>query len=294
MQSNPAKADVYEQITNAIVSTIEEGADKYEMPWHALSIPLNATSRKPYRGVNVLMLWATAQKRAYTSNEWATYRQWQEAGAQVRKGECSTTVVFWKFYDRSEEQQEDVDAPEDRPRCFARCYHVFNASQVDGYVPQVAEQLPESARIENAERFFASLPAVVKHGGDRAFYSPMGDFIQMPPFAQFKSPEAYVSTKAHEFGHWSGSGSRLNRDLSGRFGDERYSMEELIAELTSCFVCADLRIQSEPRVDHAPYIASWLRVLKGDRKAIFTAASKAQEATSYLQRLAAVAQECAS
>ena len=294
MQSNPAKADVYEQITNAIVSAIEEGADKYEMPWHALSTPLNAISRKPYRGVNVLMLWATVQKQAYTSNEWATYRQWQEAGAQVRKGERSTTVVFWKFYDRSEEQQEDVDAPEDRPRCFARCYHVFNASQVDGYVPQVAEQLPESARIENAERFFASLPAVVKHGGDRAFYSPMGDFIKMPPFAQFKSPEAYVSTKAHEFGHWSGAVSRLNRDLSGRFGDERYSMEELIAELTSCFVCADLGIQSEPRVDHAPYIASWLRVLKGDKKAIFTAASKAQEAASYLQQLATLARERAS
>jgi antirestriction protein ArdC len=294
MQSNPAKADVYEQITNAIVSAIEEGAEKYEMPWHALSTPLNAISRQPYRGVNVLMLWASVQKEAYTSNEWATYRQWQEAGAQVRKGERSTTVVFWKFYDRSEEQQEDGDAPEDRPRCFARCYHVFNASQVDGYIPQVAEQLPESARIENAERFFASLPAVIKHGGDRAFYSPNGDFIQMPSFAQFKSPEGYVSTMCHELGHWSGAVSRLNRDLSGRFGDERYSMEELIAELTSCFVCADLQIRSEPRADHAPYIQNWLRVLKNDRKAIFTAASRAQEAASYLQRLATVADQRAS
>jgi len=294
MQSNPVKADVYEQITNAIVSAIEEGAGKYEMPWHALSAPLNAINRKPYRGVNVLMLWATAQKQAYTSNEWATYRQWQETGAQIRKGERSTTVVFWKFYDRPEEQEEDSDAPEDRPRCFARCYHVFNAGQVDGYVPQTAEQLPESVRIENADRFFASLPAVVKHGGDRAFYSPVGDFIQMPPFAQFKSAEGYVCTKAHEFAHWSGAPSRLNRDLSGRFGDERYGMEELIAELTSCFVCADLQIQSEPRVDHAPYISSWLRILKNDKKAIFTAASKAQEAATYLQQLAALAQECAS
>ena len=134
MQSNQAKADVYEQITNAIVSAIEEGAGKYEMPWHALFTPLNATNRKPYRGVNVLMLWATARKHSYSSNGWATYRQWQEAGAQVRKGERSTTVVFWKFCDRSEEQQQnDSDTSEDRPRCFARCYHVFNASQVDGY-----------------------------------------------------------------------------------------------------------------------------------------------------------------
>lgn len=294
MQSNRAKTDVYEQITNAIVSAIEEGAGKYEMPWHALSAPLNAANRKRYRGVNVLMLWATAQKRAYASNEWATYRQWQEAGAQVRKGERSTTVVFWKFYDQAEEDQEGSDVPEDRPRCFARCYHVFNADQVDGYIPKTPAQLPESLRIENADRFFASLPAMVKHGGDRAFYSPTGDFIQMPPFTQFKSPQGYVSTMAHELGHWSGAPSRLNRDLSGRFGDERYSMEELIVELTSCFVCADLQIQSEPRADHAPYIGSWLKILKNDKRAIFTAASKAQEAATYLQHLASIAQERAS
>ena len=115
MESNQAKVDVYEQINNAIVSAVEEGTGRYEMPWHALSTPLNATNRKPYRGVNVLMLWATAQKNAYTSNEWATYRQWQKAGAQVRKGERSTTVVFWKFYDRPEEQQEIQTAPKNAP-----------------------------------------------------------------------------------------------------------------------------------------------------------------------------------
>ena len=294
MQSNQSKADVYEQITNTIVSAVEEGVGKYEMPWHAQSAPLNAANRKPYRGVNILMLWATAQKHAYTSNEWATYRQWQEAGAQVRKGERSTTVVFWKIYHHAEEQQEDSDAPEDRPHCFARCYHVFNTSQVDGYIPQVAEQLPESERIQNADRFFASLPAVIKHGGDRAFYSPAGDFIQTPAFAQFKSSKGYVCTLAHECAHWSGAPFRLNRDLSGRFGDERYSMEELIAEITSCYICAELQIQSEPRVDHAPYLSSWLKVLKSDKKAIFAAASKAQEAASYLQQLAALGQECAS
>ena len=116
----------------------------------------------------------------------------------------------------------------------------------------------------------------------------------MPPFTQFKSPEGYVSTMCHELGHWSGAPSRLNRDLSGRFGDERYGMEELIAELTSCFICSDLQIQSEPRVDHAPYLGSWLKVLRNDKKAIFTAASKAREAASYLQQLAMLARECAS
>src|SRR5690242_8329258 len=199
------------------------------------------------------------------------------SGRAGPKGRTQHDGLFLEVLRRSEEQQEDSDASEDRPRCFARCYHVFNASQVDGYAPQIAEQLPESMRIENADRFFASLPAVIKYGGDQAFYSPSGDFIQMPAFTQFKSPESYVAVMCHELAHWCGASSRLNRDLSGRFGDERCGMEELIAELTSCFLCADLQIQSEPRVDHAPYLSSWLKVMKSDKKAIFTAASKAQE-----------------
>jgi len=291
---NQTNTDVYAQITNAIAAAIEEGAQRYEMPWHTLSTPVNAISHKAYRGVNVLMLWAAAKQRGYSAHEWATYRQWQEAGAQVRKGERSTTVVFWKFCDHSEEQQEDSDSTPNRPRCFARLYNVFNAGQVDGYTPADIPQLSPAERIENADRFFASLPGVVKHGGDRAYYSPAGDYIQMPPFAQFKSAAGYASTLGHEYAHWSGAPSRLNRDLSGRFGDERYSAEELVAELSAAFLCADLQIQSEPRVDHAPYVNSWLRLLGNDRRAIFTAASKAQEAVGYLQQLAAAAQERAS
>ncbi len=288
------KADVYQQITNAIIDAIEEGTPKFEMPWHSLSTPVNATSHKPYRGLNILMLWAAARKRAYSSQEWATYRQWQELGAQVRKGERSTAVVFWKFYGHSEEQQDEADVPEDRVRCFARCYSVFNAAQVDGYTPPMREQLPEKQRIEKADRFFGSPPGIVKHGGDRAFYSPGEDFIQMPRFAQFTSPEAYVSTLAHEYTHWTGAASRLHRDLASRFGSERYAAEELIAELGASFLCAELEIPSEPRTDHAPYIASRIRVLRKDKRAIFTAASKAQEAAIYLQQIASLAQERAS
>jgi antirestriction protein ArdC len=294
MFTNQAKADVYDQITNTIIEAIEAGTEKYEMPWHCLHNPINAITRKLYRGVNVLMLWATAQKLGYAASEWATYRQWQDAGAQVRKGERSTTVVFWKFLDRNEEQQDEAESQENRQRCFARAYNVFNAAQVDGYTPATPPQLSEAARLENADRFFAQLSAVVKHGGDRAFYSPAGDFIQMPEFSQFKSPEGYVSTFAHELSHWSGARNRLNRDLSGRFGDERYSAEELIAEIASCFLCADLQIRSEPRRDHAPYLASWLRVLRNDKRAIFTAASKAQEAATYLHSMASLSRERAS
>lgn len=259
MSTQPGKADIYEQITNAIATAIEEGTPTFEMPWHSLSMPVNATSHKPYRGVNILMLWAAARKQAYSSNEWATYRQWQELGAQVRKGEHSTAVVFWKVFDRPEEEQNETDIPEDRVRCLARCYSVLNAAQVDGYTAQIREHLPEAMRIENADRFFGNLPGTVKHGGDRAFYSPGGDFIQMPLFTQFKSPEAYVSTLAHEYTHWTGAPSRLHRDLSGRFGSEQYAAEELIAELGASFLCADLQIPSEPRIDHAPDVAFWLR-----------------------------------
>ena len=135
MFTNQAKADVYDQITNTIIEAIEAGTEKYEMPWHCLHNPINAITRKLYRGVNVLMLWATAQKLGYAASEWATYRQWQDAGAQVRKGERSTTVVFWKFFDRNEEQQDESESQENRQRCFARAYNVFNAAQVDGYDP---------------------------------------------------------------------------------------------------------------------------------------------------------------
>jgi antirestriction protein ArdC len=296
MLSKQTKVDVYEQITSALVAAIEEGTGKFEMPWHALSSPINAASRKLYRGVNILMLWAAARTYNYSSQEWATYRQWQEMGAQVRKGERSTIVVFWKFFDSQtkEEQQEEADDTPARPRCFARAYRVFNAAQVDGYEAKQENLLPESERIAQAEIFFQSLPATIKSGGDRAYYSPAGDYIQMPPFRQFKTPKGYVSTMCHELSHWSGAKSRLNRDLTGRFGDASYAMEELIAQISASFLCADLQIRSEPSGDDAAYVGSWLRILKNDKRAIFTAASKAQEAANYLKHLAELAQERAS
>jgi antirestriction protein ArdC len=296
MLSKQTRADVYEQITSALITAIEEGTGKFEMPWHTLSSPINAANRKLYRGVNILMLWAAARKHNYSSHEWATYRQWQELGARVRKGERSTLVVFWKFFDSQteEEQQEETEDTRARPRCFARAYHVFNASQVDGYESKPESLLSESERIGQADAFFQSLPATIKYGGDRAYYSPADDYIQMPHFTQFKTPEAFVSTMCHELSHWSGAKSRLNRDLSGRFGDESYAMEEMIAQISASFLCADLQIRSEPSADDAAYVSNWLTVLRGDRRAIFTAASKAQEAASYLKQLASIAQERAS
>lgn len=295
MLSKQIRTDVYEQITAALIASIEEGTGKFEMPWHAMSSPVNAANRKLYRGINILMLWANARKHSYSSNEWATYRQWNELGAQVRKGERSAIVVLWKFFDsETEEQQEDLDDAPARPRCFARAYHVFNAAQVDGYQAKPEKQLPESERIAQADAFFNAIPATIQYGGDRAYYSPAGDYIQMPPFAQFKSAEKYVSVLCHELSHWSGARGRLNRDLAGRFGDASYAMEEMCAQISASFLCADLQIRSEPSAADAAYVQSWLRILRDDRRAIFTAASKAQEAANYLKQLAALAQERAS
>jgi antirestriction protein ArdC len=280
------QADVYERITAAIIEAIEAGCQKYRMPWNAIAVmPANAATRRRYRGINILALWAAAMKQAYKTNLWATYQQWADLGAQVRKGEKSTTIVFWKFWDGEERETGDEsadDATDTRKRCFARAYNVFNADQVEGFrLPDVAE-LTEAERIDGAERFFQSTGAKIIEAGARACYNPTSDEIHMPPFSLFQKADYFYSTLAHEIVHWSGHPSRCDRELSGRFGSESYAAEELIAELGSAFLAAELQLESEPRTDHAPYVANWLQVLKNDKRAIFTAAGKAQQAVDWL------------
>jgi antirestriction protein ArdC len=256
------------------------------MPWHTSGrysfSPINAASKKPYRGVNTLCLWAAAQAKGYELGEWATYQQWQDRGAQVRKGEKATTVVFWKFA-LTETQDDAEEHPANGSRLlFTRGYSVFNAAQVDGYTPKPDAPAPIEERIASAESFFARIPARVVHQGNRAFYSPADDAITLPPFGAFFTPTDYYSTRAHETGHWTSAAGRCNRELGKHFGDNAYSVEELIAELTAAFTLAHLGLSSEPRPDHAQYIASWLKVLRTDNRAIFTAASKAQQAADYM------------
>jgi antirestriction protein ArdC len=259
---------------------------------------VNATGQRPYRGINSVVLWAVAQKRSYAHLQWATYRQWHELGAQVRKGERSTTVVFWKFFDeRSESEISDSDDEEQtkqQRRCMVRAYHVFNAAQVDGYVPPPVRQMSSSERVAHAEDFFSRIPAVVRHGGDRAFYSVTGDYIQMPVFEQFQSTESYYSVRGHESVHWSGAPGRCNRTINNRFGNPEYAFEELVAELGAAFLCASLSIHLEPRTDHAPYIANWLTALRNEKRFLISAASKAQQAADYLHQIAAAAKQRAS
>jgi antirestriction protein ArdC len=277
--------DVYRKVTDAIINSIEQGVGTWRMPWHTSGryafSPINAKSKKPYRGINTVCLWATAQAKGYERGEWATYQQWQDRGAQVRKGEKATLVVFWKFANDSSESQEGETSHSSR-LLFTRGYSVFNAAQVDGYTPKAESEISMPERIANAETFFQAIRADVRHGGNQAFYAPATDHIQMPPFPAFRDNLSYYSTLAHEHTHWTANTARCDRQLGKRFGDSAYSAEELIAELGAAFTCAHLGLSTEPRPDHAQYINSWLKVLKADSRAIFTAASKAQQATDWM------------
>ena len=239
-------------------------------------------SKKPYRGINTVCLWAGSQAKGYERGEWGTYNQWQDRGAQVRKGEKATTVVFRKFANTEAQEDSEERAATGSRLLFTRGYSVFNAAQVDGYAPKSDAGTPIEERIERAEAFFGRINARVVHQGNRAFYSPSDDAITLPPFAAFFTPVDYYSTRAHETGHWTSKADRCNRELGKRFGDSAYAVEELVAELSAAFVCSHLGLSSEPRPDHAQYIGSWLKVLKADKRAIFTAASKAQQAADFL------------
>lgn len=287
-KATQSPTDIYTRITNQIIEAMEAGADQWQMPWHfdgAGMRPVNAVSGKPYRGVNVLALWCAADAAGYSSDKWATYKQWAESGQQVRKGEKSSTIVFWKINDAGEETEAEGDDQNGPRRIVARGYNVFNAEQIEGYQAPTAPPCPEVQRLDHADEFFSALGADIQHGGGRAFYRPATDHIQMPPFEVFRSTVAYYATLSHEVTHWTGAKTRLDRDLKGRFGDEAYAAEELVAELGAAFLCADLGLANEPRPDHAAYVASWIKVLKNDKRAIFTAAAKAQQAASFAHDL---------
>lgn len=258
------------------------------MPWHhdgkSTTRPVNIGSSRPYRGINRLALWVAAMAAGYSSGVWGTYRAWQAAGAQVRKGEKATAVVLWKEtnWRSHEEDREDEDA--ERPRLFARAFSVFNAQQVDGYQAETAEvpMLSETERLPHAETFITNLGIQTVFGGSQAFYRPSTDTVHMPPFEVFRDAASFYGCWIHETGHGSGAEHRLNRDLSGRFGSAAYAADECCVEILSGLILADLGIAHHPRPDHAAYVSSWLEVLKDDPKAIFTAASKAQQAADWM------------
>jgi antirestriction protein ArdC len=287
------KLDVYSRVTNKIVADLERGNLTWLQPWQAghqagpVSRPLRAGG-KAYRGVNVLMLWAAAMEQGYSCPLWLTYKQAAELGGQVRKGEHGSLVVYADKF--TKEGTDDKGAAVEIEIPFMKGYTVFNAEQIDGLPGHFYATVPPLNtainRLDTVEQFFAGTKASIQHGGNRAFYSPDRDIVQMPELQSFRDGESYYATLAHEMTHWTRHESRLNRDLGRkRFADAGYAMEELVAEIGAAFLCADLGITPETRDDHAAYIASWLKVLKDDKRAIFTAASHSQKAADYLNSL---------
>ena len=286
--------DVYSRITNKIITDLEQGVRPWMRPWNAghaagrITRPLRHNG-VPYKGINVVMLWSASVAKGYACPLWLTFKQALDLGGHVKKGETGELVVYADRITRTETNDRGEDVEREIP--FLKGYTVFNAEQCDGLPAHYTAKVEPPAltplqRCEAADRFFAATGADIRHGGTRAYYAPNPDYVQMPPFETFKDAESYAATLAHELTHWTKHDTRLARDFGRqRHGDEGYAREELVAELGSAFLCADLGITPEVREDHAAYIASWLEVLKGDKRFVFTAAGHAQRAADYLHGL---------
>jgi antirestriction protein ArdC len=286
--------DVYSRITNKIIADLEQGVRPWHRPWNAehtagrITRPLRHNG-VAYQGINVVMLWSASVVNGYACPIWLTFKQAQQLGGNVRKGEHGELVVYADRITRTESDATSEEVERSIP--FMKGYTVFNVEQCEGLPAQYtgkaeAPALPLPQRIEAADRFFAATGADIRHGGMRAYYAEGPDYVQMPPFETFKNAESHAATLAHELTHWTKHTKRLARDLGRvRYGDEGYAREELVAELGAAFLSADLGITPEVRPDHAAYIATWLAVLKNEKRFIFTAASHAQRAADFLHGL---------
>lgn len=295
--NNTNRQDVYTRVTDKIVAELEKGVRPWIKPWSAehaagrITRPLRHNG-ETYSGINILMLWASAMEQDFTAPIWMTFRQAKELNANVRKGEKGSLVVYANTLTRTEEADNGEEVERQIP--FMKGYTVFNVEQIDGlpdhYYSKPAPRMDGPQRIDHAESYFTGLKADIRHGGNRAYYSVSTDHVQMPYFESFRDAESYYATLAHEMTHWTRHQTRLDRSFGRKtWGDEGYAREELVAELGSAFLCADLDLTPEVRDDHAAYIGSWLEVLKNDKRAIFSAAAHAQRAVDFLNANAGTA-----
>jgi len=282
------RSSLYQEITDKIIRDLEQGRVPWVQPWAntatPLGLPKNAATGRAYSGVNILILWSAVAERGFTTQTWLTFRQALKIGAHVKKGEKGTTVVYAdRFVPYRERQRaaETGDQPDAIP--FLKRFTVFNTDQCEDLPAELAPApapTPDNLILPQAEALIRATGADIRIGGNRAFYVPSADYIQMPPLSAFFEPADFYRTALHECGHWVGHPSRCARDLSGSFGSPSYAREELIAEMTGAFVCAALSIA--PTVRHADYLANWLEVLREDNRAIIRAASAASKAADYL------------
>jgi len=274
-------ASIYDTVTSAIIASLESGVAPWVKPWNAANAAdYNAVSGKAYKGVNRLILAAAFKPNA----QWATFKQWQELGASVRKGEKATHIVF---YSPVTKPAKGDDGEEGATYRMLKTFCVFNASQVDGYTPPVVadDAKPFNASAACEARLIKS-GAMISHGGDVALYSPSADRIQLPNKGAFISAADYYATAFHELTHWTGHKSRLDR-TGGKYGSAAYAYEELVAEIGAAFLCQDHGIDG--KLQHAAYIKSWLSALKNDSRLVFKAAAAAQKSADLINGLNATA-----
>jgi antirestriction protein ArdC len=269
------RADLAETISAKLIQLMETHGSNWRQPWTGSGLYRNAVSNKPYRGVNQLI----AATSGYDEPWFATYKQWHELGAQVRKGEKATAIFFFKPFN-----VKDRDTKEEKQIMLARTYSVFNVAQVDNPPALTVTTRPEIERHAECDRIVEATGAAISYGGDRAAYIPSQDRITLPTPKQFESRDAFYGTAFHELSHWAGAEKRLNRDLKGRFGDQSYAFEELIAESASAFILAGIGMVPEPRKETAQYLNSWMKALRDDKKAIVMAFSYAQKAADFILR----------
>ena len=289
------KADIHQEITDAVVESLEAIREQYgkdhegfawDKPWidTANGMPRNVDN-KPYRGINVLLLLIQASKMGYGQNIWGTFKAWKAKGGKIIKGSKSTKITFYK-----EIKSEDKETGEEKKIYFLRTYSVFNIAQIEGVTIQDDTQtlINTVERDKLIDSFVSQTNAILKDGGNRAYYSPTNDFIGMPKLEQFKTTDGYYSTLLNELTHWTGAMKRCNRDLKNKFGSQAYAFEELVAELGSMFLCNKFNIlgrDEEQMRNHITYLDSWIKRLKDDKKAIFQASTLAQKAFDFLEGL---------
>jgi antirestriction protein ArdC len=289
LRTSRAPRDHYQEVTDRIIAALEAGTPPWRRPWDpdktgGPAMPRNASTGQRYRGINVLTLGMSTLAFSSADPRWATYKQAEDRGWQVRKGERGTTGYFFKRLELRDESRPEGEEDAVRRIPLLRSFSLFHASQIDGipdYLPPTIEEAPWRAP-DAAETILANSQAIVRIGGDKAFYSPATDHIQMPPRAAFATPEGFCGTLIHEMSHWTGAKSRLDRDLRNSFGSHDYAREELRAEIGQMMVCAELGIAGCTFANNAAYIASWLEKLRSDRKEIFRAAADAQRIADYL------------
>lgn len=275
--------DIRQTITDKIIALLERGTTGTGPRWtgcKTTGLPLNARTGEAYQGINVLLLWAEMAEKTYSSSRWLTYKQAAEMGGQVRKGEKSVMCVYYQTVQKKDDHKDE----EGESYFLAKPFWLFNAGQVDGLpsdltAPATVKQFNAT---QEAEQILIKSQAQIAYGFDSAYYATLQDKICMPHRERFTSPENFYATALHELTHWTGHESRLNRQFGKRFGDDAYAFEELVAELGAAFTVGQLGMVDATIEAHADYLQSWIKVLRNDKRAIFTAASQAAKAADYI------------